>query len=168
MILYHLISKTQLEGGIDEGMGVWLQSFSDSLSFENVLPRQSFGNEERDEEMGYYQMGRRLYDPAIGRFMAVDPLFESFPGQSPYNYAFNSPLSWSDPSGLAPEKEKKRDRALGMDMEDFWIGYGILMDAFNAMAKQREAYDAMESLGRFAMREAAAAIIFQNGMAGVP
>jgi hypothetical protein len=42
--------------------------------------------------------------------MSVDPLFEAFPGQSAYSYAFNSPLSWSDPSGLAPEKEQKRDR----------------------------------------------------------
>jgi hypothetical protein len=47
----------------------------------------------------------------------VDPLAEAFPGQSAYSYAFNSPLSWSDPSGLAPEMEKKRDRVLGMDME---------------------------------------------------
>ncbi len=26
--------------------------------------------------------------------------------QSPYSYALNNPLSYRDPSGLAPEKEK--------------------------------------------------------------
>jgi RHS repeat-associated protein len=67
---------------------------------------------EQDEESEYIQMGARTYNPALGRFMSVDPLFEAFPGQSAYSYAFNSPLSWSDPSGLAPEKERKRDRVL--------------------------------------------------------
>ncbi len=109
-------------------------------SFDNVLPRQAFGNEERDEEMGYYQMGRRLYDPAIGRFMAVDPLFESFPGQSPYNYAFNSPHSWSDPSGLAPEKEKRRDRVQNFDMYEYWIGYGLLQKSIAWLEDERAEY----------------------------
>ncbi|OGU58033.1 MAG: hypothetical protein A2X64_00425 [Ignavibacteria bacterium GWF2_33_9] len=29
-----------------------------------------------------------------------------FPNQSPYSYSFNNPLTFKDPSGLAPEKEK--------------------------------------------------------------
>ena len=42
-----------------------------------------------------------------GRMILVcDPLFEMMPGHNPYHYEFNSPLIWSDPSGLAPEKEK--------------------------------------------------------------
>jgi RHS repeat-associated protein len=65
---------------------------------------------EQDEESEYIQMGARTYNPALGRFMSVDPLFEAFPAQSAYSYAFNSPLSCSDPTGMAPEKEKKRDR----------------------------------------------------------
>ena len=36
---------------------------------------------------------------------------ESFPAQSPYNYAYNSPMQWKDPSGLAPEKEEKKGKA---------------------------------------------------------
>jgi RHS repeat-associated protein len=53
-------------------------------------------------------MRARRYNPALGRFMSVDPLFKALPAQSSYSYAFNSPLSWSDPSGMAPEKERKR------------------------------------------------------------
>ena len=51
-------------------------------------------------------MGARIYDPEIGRFLSADPLFEAFPNQSPYSYALNNPISFKDPSGLAPEKEK--------------------------------------------------------------
>ncbi|MDA3844603.1 MAG: hypothetical protein PF588_09580 [Candidatus Kapabacteria bacterium] len=51
-------------------------------------------------------MGARQYDPVLGRFLSVDPLFEAFRNQGAYNYAFNSPVNWKDPSGLAPVDEK--------------------------------------------------------------
>ncbi|MEN6295194.1 MAG: RHS repeat-associated core domain-containing protein [Chloroherpetonaceae bacterium] len=50
----------------------------------------------------------RIYDPEIGRFLQADPLWESFPTLSPYQYAFNNPMQYKDPSGLAPEKEKSK------------------------------------------------------------
>ncbi|OGU58583.1 MAG: hypothetical protein A2X64_05000 [Ignavibacteria bacterium GWF2_33_9] len=56
--------------------------------------------------MDYMNMGARIYDPEIGRFLSADLLWEAFPNQSPYSYSFNNPLSFRDPSGLAPEKEK--------------------------------------------------------------
>ena len=52
------------------------------------------------------QMGVRMYSARIGRFLSVDPLHEIMPSHNPYHYAFNSPLVWKDPSGLAPEKDK--------------------------------------------------------------
>ena len=56
------------------------------------------------------QMGVRMYSPQIGRFLSVDPLFEMMPGQNPYHYAFNSPLMFRDPSGMAPVKEKHSEK----------------------------------------------------------
>ncbi len=50
--------------------------------------------------------GARLYDTKTGRFLSVDPLWQAFPSLTPYQYAFNSPLSFKDPTGLAPQKEK--------------------------------------------------------------
>lgn len=50
--------------------------------------------------------GMRIYDPALGRFLSVDPLWQSFRSLSPYQYAYNSPLSYKDPTGLAPQKEQ--------------------------------------------------------------
>ena len=48
-------------------------------------------------------MNGRVYDPAIGRFLSPDPVVAdaSFSqGWNAYSYALNSPLSYSDPSGL--------------------------------------------------------------------
>jgi len=55
----------------------------------------------------------RMYDTETGRFTTPDLLWSAFPSQSPYNYAYNSPLIFSDPSGLAPEKEKDREELMG-------------------------------------------------------
>jgi len=64
-------------------------------------------------ESNLMQMGVRMYSPQLGRFLSVDPLHELMPRHNPYHYAFNSPLVWKDPSGLAPEKEKHSERLLG-------------------------------------------------------
>lgn len=57
---------------------------------------------QSDLELGLYQTMFRLYDPAIGRFIQVDPLAEIFPGINEYNFGFNNPVNYSDPLGLAP------------------------------------------------------------------
>ncbi|MEV0396724.1 RHS repeat domain-containing protein [Polymorphospora rubra] len=51
---------------------------------------------------GLTHLGAREYDPTTGRFISVDPLFVSGdPGQhNAYQYGRNSPVTFSDPSGL--------------------------------------------------------------------
>ncbi|MGW5846550.1 polymorphic toxin-type HINT domain-containing protein [Streptomyces sp. NPDC055254] len=57
----------------------------------------------RDESTGLTHLGAREYDPAIGRFISVDPLMDTAESQTmnPYTYALNSPATYADPSGLA-------------------------------------------------------------------
>jgi RHS repeat-associated protein len=69
--------------------------------------RIGYAAQERDEESRYFAMGARQYDPLSGRFLSVDPLYESFPDKTPYHYCNNNPISFKDPSGLSPEEEKK-------------------------------------------------------------
>jgi hypothetical protein len=54
-----------------------------------------------------YDYGARMYDGAIGRFMRIDPLSflqESF---SPYHYVYNSPINYTDPTGMIGERVNK-------------------------------------------------------------
>jgi Predicted lipoprotein of unknown function (DUF2380) len=50
-----------------------------------------------------YDMEARNYMPDIGRWGNVDELSEDFYEWSPYNFSFNNPINFSDPSGMAPE-----------------------------------------------------------------
>lgn len=59
--------------------------------------RFGFNGKERDDEgMGgggsTYDYGFRIYNPQIGRFLSVDPLFRSFPWYTPFQFAGNMPI----------------------------------------------------------------------------
>jgi len=52
---------------------------------------------------GYgYETPLRNYDPQLGRFHGVDVLASEFASLSPYQYAFNNPMLFSDPTGAKP------------------------------------------------------------------
>lgn len=57
----------------------------------------------RDPSTGLTHLGARYYDPALGRFLAPDPLNVQVSTQSPnaYSYSSNNPVMFSDPTGLA-------------------------------------------------------------------
>ncbi|WP_327168686.1 polymorphic toxin-type HINT domain-containing protein [Streptomyces subrutilus] len=65
--------------------------------------KKGFVGGEVDETTGTVHLGAREYDPATGRFLSVDPIvdFSEPKQQNPYVYANNSPITFSDPSGLS-------------------------------------------------------------------
>jgi len=58
----------------------------------------------QDFGLGWYNYGSRFYDPAIGRFISVDPQADApnLVNWSPYHYTYNNPIAFVDPDGENP------------------------------------------------------------------
>ncbi len=70
----------------------------------SVAKRFMFGGKEFQEELNldWYDITARNYDPALGRWMNLDPLAEQMRRHSPYNYAFDNPIYFIDYDGMMP------------------------------------------------------------------
>jgi RHS repeat-associated protein len=66
--------------------------------------RYGFNGKENDNEVSgmgnQYDYGFRIYNPRIGRFLSVDPLFQSYPWFTPYQFSGNDPIRNIDIDGL--------------------------------------------------------------------
>ena len=74
-------------------------------SFNATSSRYGFNGKENDNETvgtgnGSQDYGARVYNPALGKFLSVDPLVKTYPSISPYPFAMNRPIDGIDIDGL--------------------------------------------------------------------
>jgi len=74
--------------------------FGDSSLRTFSKKRYRYVGKEKDGESGLYYYGARYYAAWAGRFVSVDPLADSYPYFSPYNYAGNKPINGIDVDGF--------------------------------------------------------------------
>jgi RHS repeat-associated protein len=69
-----------------------------------TLKKRGYTDHEHLDALGLVDANGRMLDPVVGRFLSVDPMYQS-PTNSqsinPYSYVMNNPLSLVDPSGYA-------------------------------------------------------------------
>lgn len=74
--------------------------------------RYGFNGKELDNEVKgeglQYDYGFRVYDPRIGKFLSIDPLFKGYPYYTPYQFAGNRPIWAIDLDGLEEQTVTKK------------------------------------------------------------
>ena len=80
--------------------------------------RYGFNGKENDKDIseGGQDYGMRIYDTRLGRFLSVDPLMNSYPYYSPYQFSGNMPIWMIDLDGAEPNPSKFLYDALKVDM----------------------------------------------------
>ena len=71
----------------------------DTATKNNLLGN---GGTELNTTSQLYDLEYRNYDPALGRMNGVDPMANKYSSLTPYNYSFNNPVMFNDPSGADP------------------------------------------------------------------
>jgi len=113
---------------------------SESWTRAENLPANRYlfnGGSEWNSKAGIYETYYRGYDPALGRMTAIDPMALKYSGISPYNFAFNNPVSLNDPSGADPYGDRLEgadDYLMYDSYAQNWVSWaGELSDVFTSI-----------------------------------
>ena len=104
--------ESTITAGIVDHYVADVVSYSDYYPFGMQMPgrhgsigdyRYGFNGMEKDDEVkgenNSYDFGARIYDPRIGRWLKTDLYEPAAPSLSPYRFAANNPILYSDSDG---------------------------------------------------------------------
>ena len=109
-----------------------------------------FGNKELDRMIDQYYWGFRVYDPTVGEFTTVDPMCELNYGMSPYSFANNNPVNYTDLFGLRTYSWEELVRCWrNFDVENDDVGLPTYICTAKRPQNVERIYDeSSEGLGR--------------------
>ncbi len=98
------------------------------------------GKEEQDElGLNWTDYGARNYDPALGRWMNMDPLAEKYNPISPYTYVGNNPVNIIDPDGrdfvISIKKDEEGNISITISTTIHVYGEGVTKNSFEYLKK---------------------------------
>ena len=89
--------------------------------------RFGFNGKEQDNEVSgsgnSYDYGFRIYNPRLGKFLSVDPLFRSYPWFTPYQFAANDPVRNIDIDGLEGGSAIEDEESIIGDVLDYYVDF---------------------------------------------
>jgi len=105
--------------------------------------KYGFGNKEEQDELGlgWIDITARNYDPALGRWMNLDPLADNYTKYSPYSYTVNNPIYFVDPDGkfILPASFRAKYKRLTQ----------YLKNGIQEIANNKQVANALKKYGQF-------------------
>jgi len=104
-----------------------------SVTDSNPSLRFGFNGQEKTDEISgvgnSYDFEFRMYNPRLGKFLSIDPLFRKYPGNSPYAFAENRVIEGIDLEGLEFYSVHIRENSDGSRTKLYLINYTNIKNA---------------------------------------
>jgi len=89
------------------------------------MPYQFTGKELDNNAAGLYYFGARYYMPGIGRWLVPDALAGKYPAWSPYNYVFDNPGRYTDPTDRDTTKVNDDGKGYSKLIRSSWSSFRV-------------------------------------------